>query len=732
MYFYLVAFGLLAHVLFWGAGLALAVMPGRWRNFWPVLAVPAGLTLQALVVWAGAWAGLKGTNSYAWASELVPVAVLAGAIRWRGLAVLRAGLEKFWAVGAATAVVLAMLVTPLARASKGLTTTSLGSCDAADYAAGARVLMEFSRGERGGFMGLTEVVQVMSVDNFFDYWTRLNHFVPAALIALNGTILDCAPYELTSLMTMVLLAGSVPVVFWLARAGLGYGGRASWAIAALYGVSPITWYAVAHTAMGQLLAAQAIAVVTWAGLALWRGRIGWRRAVSFGGVLALGYGLALGSYAFILLIALAPVTAYAVGSAIWRRQGRKLVAWTVAMGVPLVVAGVIFWERVAGLAERLALLQQYDFGWKIPLLGPEGWLGMVAATTLAPWGGALSWILAGAVVGLFAVALGLAAKRRRRTGWIALSLTIPPLVGYGYLYFRGEQLGTNASYDAYKVLAVFYPGVLAGFFYWVTLAAAGWRRWLVVACGLGVAGMNLQVTQRFAREMSAPPLRVGRELLQVAKVEARAEIASVNLRVPDMWSRLWANALLLKKAQFFETHTYEARLNTELKGTWDLTGGLIAIHLPEGGSGRIGPHYGLVDTRSRYFIRAWLGEGWYDEERLAREGARWHWTKGDATLRLENRQTRALRVRVRGVGRSEETRDLQFWLNGQRMAGVAIGTELKPIEGPVLVLPPGASVVELRSDTPPTGSGTGAARPLGFVFYGIELEVLADGVPVKE
>jgi hypothetical protein len=450
--------------------------------------------------------------------------------------------------------------------------------------------------------------------------------------------------------------------------------------------------------------------------------------VSFGGVLAVGYGLALGSYAFILLIALAPVTAYAVGNAIWRRQGRKLAAWTAAMGVPLVVAGIIFWERVAGLAERLALLQQYDFGWKIPLLGPESWLGMVAATTLAPWGGALSWILASAVVGLFTVALGLAAKRRRRAGWIALCLTIPPLMGYGYLYFRGELLGTNASYDAYKVLAVFYPGVLAGLFYWVTLAAAGWRRWLVIGCGLGVAGMNLYATQQFDRELSAPPLRVGRELMQVAKVEGRAEIASINLRVPDMWSRLWANALLLKKAQFFETHTYEARLNTELKGTWDLTGGLIAVQLPAGGSERIGPHYGLVDTGSRYFIRAWLGDGWYDEERLAREGARWHWTKGDATLRLENRQTRALRVRVRGVGRSEEARDLQFWSNGQRLADVAIGTELKPIEGPVLVLPPGASVVELRSGTPPTGSGAGAARPLGFVFYGIELEVLADGV----
>ena len=107
MYFYLVAFGLLAHVLFWGAGLAMWVMPERWRKFWPVLAVPAGLTLQALVVWLGSAAGLKGTNSYAWWSEAVPVGLLVGAVFWYGSGVARAGARKFWPLWGLTAVVLA-------------------------------------------------------------------------------------------------------------------------------------------------------------------------------------------------------------------------------------------------------------------------------------------------------------------------------------------------------------------------------------------------------------------------------------------------------------------------------------------------------------------------------------------------------------------------------------------------------------------------------------------------
>ena len=46
----------------------------------------------------------------------------------------------------------------MSSASKTLTTMSLGSCDAADYAAGVRVLQEFGRGEREGFIAQEETV----------------------------------------------------------------------------------------------------------------------------------------------------------------------------------------------------------------------------------------------------------------------------------------------------------------------------------------------------------------------------------------------------------------------------------------------------------------------------------------------------------------------------------------------------------------------------------------------
>ncbi|HYP18020.1 MAG TPA: hypothetical protein VEQ65_12485 [Opitutus sp.] len=221
MYYFAVGFGAWLHVFFWGAGLAMWSMPRPWARFWPVLACPAGLALQSLVVWLGAYAGFAGTDVYAWWAEALPLVLLVAGGRRRGGRAARE-IGRFAGLWLLMAANLAVLLTPLARAARGLNTLSLGSFDAADYAAGARVLKEFAHADRAGFLGLTEVVRVGSVDNFFDFWLRLNHFTPSALIALNGTVLDCAPHELTSVLTIVVLVCSLPVVFWCARTLLGY------------------------------------------------------------------------------------------------------------------------------------------------------------------------------------------------------------------------------------------------------------------------------------------------------------------------------------------------------------------------------------------------------------------------------------------------------------------------------------------------------------------------------
>jgi hypothetical protein len=705
-------------------------MPRPWRRFWPVLVVPAGLALQSAVVWFGATAGLRGTDAYARVSELLPAALLLVALARSGGRSAATDLGRFGLVAATMGGCLLLLVLPLALGSATLTTISLGSCDAADYAAGARVLQEFARGDRTGFLGLTEVVRVHSVDNFFEYWRQLNHFTPSALIAFNASVLGRAPHELTTLVTAVLLAGLLPVVFWMARAVFGYSGGVSLLVAGLAGVSPVLWYAVAHVAPGQLLAAQAVALLTWAGVALWRGRLTWARGRQWFALLGMAYWILLGSYNFFLLLCLVPAVAYAGGLAIWRRAGARLAGWVGLMLGPLVAAALVFPGRVAGLAERFSLLQAYEFGWPIPALTAEGWLGMVQGPALAPWSHfGVRWVLSALVVGLLAWAGLRAAQQRSRALWVVLALLLPVLAGYWLLQVRGARLGSNASYDAYKLFAVFYPVLLPGFCWWVTLRRS--RRlheWLLVVGVAGVVGaFNLAACGMFVWHMSRPPLRVDSDLVALRRVEAMPDVTSVNLLIPDMWSRLWANAFLLRKEQYFETHTYEGRRDTPLRGAWDLEGGITSVRLPGPARRPVTGRFALVDTRDPGHLRLAPGEGWHGTEPGAGAPERWEWTGREAVLRFDNPHARPVRVTVELDARAFGARELRLRpaAGDARVAPVRLGIERSKVVFGPFELGAGRSQWVLQSTEPAAPAGPDDPRLIAVCVYGLVVEPAA-------
>src|SRR5690606_29319817 len=126
-----------------------------------------------------------------------------------------------------------------------------------------------ARGDRGGFLGLTEVVSVGSTDNFLDFWLKLNHFTPSALIALNGSLSGKAPYELTGILTVVLLVLVIPVVYLVARSVFRFRPAPALWLGFIFGLSPINWYAAYHVAPAQLIAAMGIGLVTWLAWLLW-------------------------------------------------------------------------------------------------------------------------------------------------------------------------------------------------------------------------------------------------------------------------------------------------------------------------------------------------------------------------------------------------------------------------------------------------------------------------------
>ena len=732
MMYLLVSFGLLLHILMWGVGLALLITPARWHRFWPVWIAPCGVALQSAVVWLGAHTTLAGTNVYAPWAELLPLALLIVGVWRRGMRTSVRELRQFAGLGVLMAVCLVMLTVPLARAARILTTASIGSCDAADYAAGARVFQEFASDDRSGFLGLTEVVRVASVDNFYDFWLRLNHFTPSALIALNDSVFGLAPHETTGLLTVVLLVLALPMVYWLARSTTGFSRGASGWITFIYAISPITGYAVYNVAPGQILAAQAIALLTWAGVALWRERDTRRHGWVYGGLLLAGFGLIWGAYNFIVIVCLVPVIGCVGGWALDRKEYSKLGHWLGWMLVPLGVSALFYYERAAGLIERFQLFQQYDFGWKIPLLKPEGWLGILSGTKPSPLAGlegAWSWILGGATVLLLAGAWLLSTVKRGRHAWLVAAFLLPVMAGYAFLQWRGIHLGNNASYDAYKLFSVFYPVLLVAFCHWLTWLKdrSSLLRSLALAMIAVVTLFNLSEGYLLSARVETTPLIVDEDLLAVRRIEALDRVLSVNMLVPDYWARLWANALLLRKAQYFPTHTYEGRLNTPLKGEWDFNGGMLQVRVPEPDGGVFGRSFSLVRTSNPYLLRAELGEGWYGTERSReRQTKWWNWSQGDAALELVNPQKRPLKVELHFMARSLISRDLQVWIGGRQLRTVNLGTELRPVRVRAIRIPPGRVTVWLRSSLPPTRAGRQDERLLGFAAYSILVDVRPD------
>lgn len=716
MLYYLVAGLLLLHTVYWGLGLSWLVLPRRWGKVWWIFAPCLGMALQSAVVWFGAQTALPGTDSYAWASEALPLALLVWAVRREGGAGVRRRLSVLRRALPVAGLLLfagAMLLWPMTqRGAWTLSSSSLGSCDHADYAAGARVFREFSRDDREGFMGLTEVTRVGSAENFFEYWQRLNHFTPAALLAHNGSLLRLEPYQLVSLSGVAVLLMNLPLVLLLGRVA-GLGAWARFGVAAAYGFSPLGTYAVHHGALGQLYAAQGIAVLTLAVVAQARHpREFWRH----GAVLLAAVWLLAGSYNFILTVAFAPAAAWVLLQSWQRRTCRHwpaLLGWIAAVGA---VCVLLFWGRFAGFAERFQLFEKYDFGWPVPLLGPAAWLGAVTDVDLRAWPAPWGWLCDGLAAALFVSGVLALARRQREAAWSAVALVGPVVGGWALLVWESTARA-NASYDAFKLLSVFLPGLLAGLCVWAEPAsrARNSRLGRVAAAGLLlVVAVSVWSAARYADRMRLPPMRVERPLLELQKLEAVPSITSLNIRVEDFWSRLWANQFLLRKEQYFLTHSYEARLNTPLRGEWDLSDSLLrsAPCAPDD-SLQLNGQFHVVRVGAPGFVRLGFGEGWH-----AVEGAyanRWRWSRATAEIVIENPGANpvegSLRLQARGIG----VNSVSLELSGRNLGSQALELAQRELVWTQIALPPGRSVLRFRLESPPA-SAPGDAREIGLAL----------------
>jgi hypothetical protein len=202
------------------------------------------------------------------------------------------------------------------------------------------------------------------------------------------------------------------------------------------------------------------------------------------------------------------------------------------------------------------------------------------------------------------------------------------------------------------------------------------------------------------------------------------DVRAVNLLVPDMWARLWAHVFLLRKGQYFATHTYEARRDTPLRGDWTLEGGVVETD--SGGDGRrvLSPRFALVRATGPGGLRVTQAEGWHGLESAAGSAERWEWTDRDAVLVLENPRAEPVRVRLTLDARGHGAREVELLDAAGNRVGptVRIGEARTKVElGPV-ALPLGTSRWTLRSLEPAARASAADPRMIALCVHGLRVE----------
>lgn len=731
MLYYLLAAGLVLHAFFWGAGLAWLAVPRPWRRWWWLFAPALGASLQTAVVWAGAHAALPGARSYAWWAELVPLALLGLAlVRVRGGA---AGMfRSLRTAGGAAGLAVAMgvagwfLLSPMAQASRGLTTTSLGSTDQANLAAGARVLQEFARDDRIGFLDQPEVTEVLGVKSFHDYWLKLGSFVPAALIAHNGALFGVEPRRMVSVLGVTLVLVQLPLVFFLARALMGLRGLLAAGLAGVIGLSPLVAYAVHHGGLGPLGAAAGIMLVTLAlggaGRAAFAGRSVWRWLP----LLLAGLWLTAGSDGYFLPWIAVPAVTWLVLEAVRRANLRAagLVGLMAVVAVELLA--VFFWDRIDGVILRRGAGEAVAAGWPMPRLTPEAWLGFVSGPALEPWSRGLRLGLG--VLLVLGWLAGLVAAWRRQPGIALAGASFVLVILVGWRFGAASDGGPLAAFEGWRYAITFLPLFLAG----ALAGAAGRRRRspvgrVAVAATIALLAVNLAAAEAFRRRMGIPPLRVDRALVEIGQLEADARIRSVNVRIEDPWARLWANAFLLRKPQYFEVHRYEARRATALRGEWDLLDTQLWVR-PAAADDfvALNRRFHAVRVEAPDRLHAAFGPtGWYQEERGGDQT--WRWSDGSAQIEIHNPRFRPQPARLELQVRSAQPGTFRLELDGRELVARPLGDGVEAVQVD-LALPAGRSQLAVRFDRPPI-SPPGDSRLLAVALYEFELSAVAPPTP---
>jgi hypothetical protein len=136
-----------------------------------------------------------------------------------------------------------------------------------------------------------------------------------------------------------------------------------------------------------------------------------------------------------------------------------------------------------------------------------------------------------------------------------------------------------------------------------------------------------------------------------------------------------------------------------------------------------GPSELRINPKDNSVVRVVFGpKNWWDPEKSRWEYFRW--TLGDCTLAIRNPQPFTIVADVRFRARSVDDRGAKVSHDGKVLWDAKlVGAEIREATISDLVLPPGDTVLEFKSDRPPAYPGNGDERRLSFSVRGLEIDL---------
>lgn len=721
-----VAFALLGLTLFWGLGFALVALPPGLRKYSWLLAPTLGLSLQTFAVWIGVHLNFDGTNVYGFWALLIPAAFLGWALsrpprRKAALAFFRN--PRTASVAAVAIVGMVFVLSPMVRNGFGLTTFSIGNCDPPDYAEGARALQEFAYHSKIGFLGQPEVHGsiLAPVGGFYGYWVRLNWFGPAAVIALDSTLLRLDGYRIISLVGILFFATAIPLAYVISRVWFRYRHTHAVFVAMAFAFTPLWYYAVYHGSLGQLIGSQGIILTLISGTWVQRGSTRLRSLLRHLPLAVLGLWLIVGSYPIMFFFAYGLLVLNCLAQSWLQKSWRRFFSWCGFTAAVFVLSIGLFPSRFLNIPVALSFYGNGALGWPIPRLNVAGLYGGVGQVGMDSASSLLSWTVGSLVLAL----LGLALVRgisRRDPALVPFAVCVPVILAGYYWLNHLEVVRQNLdSYKAYKLLAAFYPAVLAGLFYFLRFPLVR-RLGYISTLILGLAAIYLGFRgSRYLRNEVArhPAYHVSPELAAVKKLESRSDIKSVNFMAggvwdDDLWPRLWCSTFLMKKRQYFERSSYVSRDPTPLKGEWDL------VQAPRDrfpvGIQRLTQWLYLKRHGESVPFSVDLAQGWWDYDYTSR----WAGAAGkDFSLLV--RADRPVQMEIKMIGRpAVSTAIFQAKLDG---GPVSLKAREDGLDLPDLKLAPGEHRIIFTSDTMPVKLGVDDTRLVLYKLLDIQVAI---------